>query len=176
MSCAAKKGTNKGSKFVAARPNRGEWDATDVDTMVSSAVGNVAVAPAVTVLTNIAGAVAVTREQPHDTPTTGFQVNSGLDAGQRLRSKHLPENLFNPFRRRDSRRPIDALKITQNADLEADSQQSTRELHHSAGGTSAAAEHIKGGIREALDRWALQTCVPYSGVCWYCLHEIPCGC
>lgn len=140
------------------------WDAPDeyVSKAVASAVGNSSnailtdgheVAPSVTVYTNIAGAVAVTVDQ------------AGRENGRRLRSKLLPENLFNPFRVRSDNKTqnigsTNTDSMGKGAKDTAPSHAETDQDHvRSSVAACIAAEGIKDGVRQALDQWALKTCV-----------------
>lgn len=108
-------------------------------------------APSVTVFTNIAGAVAVTVDR--DSSSTG--------AGRRLSSRPLPESIFNPFRECRSRRrePVTPRGRRSTGDHVTAASEAAAENAHvtSAAAAAAAVEGIKKGVREALDRWALQT-------------------
>ena len=106
-------------------------------------------APSVTVFTNLAGAVAVTVDR-----------DSSTSAGRRLSSKPLPENVFNRFREcRSRRREPETPKGRRSAGDDASASGSTAENPHvtSAAAAAVAVEGIKKGVRDALDRWALQT-------------------
>lgn len=108
-------------------------------------------APSVTVFTNIAGAVAVTVDR-----------DSSISARRRLSSKPLPENPFNPFRDYENSRRRQ-LGTTPQEKQRASSAGATAEapaknVHvASAAAAAVAVEGIKKGVRDALDRWALQT-------------------
>lgn len=107
-------------------------------------------APSVTVFTNIAGAVAVTVDR-----------DSSIGAKRRLSSKPLPENPFNPFRDQHSRRRqlVDTPQENQRASSAGAAAEGISENVHvtSAAAAAVAVEGIKKGVRDALDRWALQT-------------------
>lgn len=117
-------------------------------------------APSVTVFTNIAGAVSVTVDQ------------AGIDAGRRLRSSLLPENIFNPFRGRRSKikrggggvARDDADEKMPSSEVITPRRKDGQQSEHlqlsstsSAAAASSSAHGIKDGVREALDLWALQT-------------------
>lgn len=111
-----------------------EWDKSNADP-----------APSVTVFTNMAGAVSVTVDR-----------ESSTDAGRRLSSKLLPENLFNPFRDCRSKRrqlvpPVEKKSAAATGILEQNPHVT------SAAAAAIAVEGIKKGVRDALDQWALQT-------------------
>lgn len=119
----------------------------DANTAVSASASVATnIAPSVTVLTNIAGAVSVKADQ------------AGIDAGRRLRLKLLPENLFNPFRGHH-RRCISTRR--NDAGVSENPPQNLHEvrppLSSSSAAAAIAAEGIKAGVSEELDRWALQT-------------------
>lgn len=108
-------------------------------------------APSVTVFTNIAGAVAVTVDR-----------DSSIVARRRISSKPLPENVFNPFRERRSRRREPAVPNGRQSSAEDNfvvALAAAEENPHvtSAAAAAIAVEGIKKGVRDALDRWALQT-------------------
>lgn len=97
-------------------------------------------APCVTVFTNIAGAVSVTVDQ------------AGIDAGRRLRSAVLPQNTFTPFHNYKRKQ--------RNAPPPKDFDDDPAQQHPqvvSAAAAALAVQDLKIGVREALDRWALQT-------------------
>lgn len=102
--------------------------------------------PSVTVLTNIAGAVSVDR--------------AGIDAGLRLRSAPLPENRLCGVRARQTIQRISP-STNENFGAQPRNQGAAAEQTHqlpvsSAAAAAVRAESIKDGIRDALNRWALQ--------------------
>lgn len=109
-------------------------------------------APSITVFTNIAGAVAVTVDR-----------DSSIGARRRISSKPLPENPFNPFREyqhSSGRRQLTTnLQEKQRASrVDAAAEVPAQNVHvTSAAAAAVAVEGIKKGVRDALDRWALQT-------------------
>lgn len=154
------------SRISTSRGIRQSWDAPEdyVNAAVFSAVGTehvilrdgrtTAVAPSVTVYTNIAGAVAVTVDQV------------GLDAGRRLRSRILPENVFNPFRcHHETKNTTPVGCAVKNlaagggggaAGESGDGRRSNENIRSSVAACNAAEEMIN-GVREELNRWTLQT-------------------
>lgn len=111
-----------------------QWDKSNADP-----------APSVTVFTNMAGAVSVTVDR-----------ESSTEAGCRLSSKLLPENLFNPFRDcRSKRRQLVAAPEKKRAVATGIPEQNPHVT--SAAAAAIAVEGIKKGVRDALDKWALQT-------------------
>lgn len=118
------------------------WDARIIDATRH--------APSVTVFTNIAGAVAVTVDR-----------DSSTGAGRRLSSKPLPESAFNPFRQCRVRRREPATpngRRSTGDDVTASGAAAEENPHvTSAAAAAVAVEGIKKGVRDALDRWALQT-------------------
>ncbi|CAM9673594.1 unnamed protein product [Ectocarpus sp. 4 AP-2014] len=120
-----------------------EWDKSNADP-----------APSVTVFTNMAGAVSVTVDR-----------ESSTDAGRRLSSKLLPENLFNPFRDcRSKRRQL--VPPVENKSAAATGILKQNPHVTSAAAAAFAVEGIKKGVRDALDQWALQTSRRESMVLW----------
>ena len=104
-------------------------------------------APSVTVFTNIAGAVAVTVDR-----------ETSNSAGHRLASKPLPENFFNPFREcRSKRRSLPKQAKQDVGGVSASGVDGQNPHVVSAAAAAVAVEGIKKGVRDALDRWALQT-------------------
>lgn len=158
MSPSARKRPAESSSKDPSSSNRKGWDTMpDIRTSALSAPaasGPPVHAPSVTVFTNIAGAVSVTVDQ------------AGIDAGHRLRSCLLPENLFNPFRGRRSKIKRGEVGTDADAGIPTSSDaisprrnagQPELPSAPSAAAASASANGIKDGVREALDRWALQT-------------------
>jgi len=81
-----------------------------------------------------------------------------ITAGHRLASKPLPENSFNPFRECRSKRRDPAVKENQGDGGVSASGVDAQNPHvTSAAAAAVAVEGIKKGVRDALDRWALQT-------------------
>lgn len=148
----------QGGSATSASTRQG-WDAPDeyVNKAVASSFGNSInpiltdgheVAPSVTVYTNIAGAVAVTVD------------DVGRENGRRLRSKLLPENLFNPLRRRsDKKEQKTDSTCNEVNDPTPPLTQTDKDYVRSSVTACIAAEGIKTSVRQALDQWALKTCV-----------------
>ncbi|CAM9366451.1 unnamed protein product, partial [Scytosiphon promiscuus] len=105
----------------------------------------------------MAGAVSVTVDRERS-----------IERGRRLRSKVLPENLFNPFRHCRSRKRQLVTPRVQPTPSDVPAADVLVENHHvtSAAAAAIAVQGIKKGVSDALDRWALQTARRESMVLW----------
>ncbi|CAM9464309.1 unnamed protein product [Hapterophycus canaliculatus] len=105
----------------------------------------------------MAGAVSVTLDRERTTQSR-----------QRLSSKVLPENLFNPFRNcRSKRRQLVTPRENQTASGVPAAEVPAENPHiTSAAAAAIAVQGIKKGVSDALNRWALQTARRESMVLW----------
>lgn len=112
------------------------WDLPDVIVVAAAGSAGTNRAPPVTAYTNIARASSVAVDQV------------GIDAGHRLRSARLPENMFNPF----LSHPRKHVAVSRGLATASGIQ-----VVASATNTVSAVQDIQHGVDEALDRWALLT-------------------
>lgn len=125
----------------------GKFGGTTISMRTIKAKGR---APPVTVPTNITGGVSV--------PIDLFGVN----AGRRVRSMALPENLFNPFRSRWICSKIDQVSPSQFAAQQKDTAATSERgqllslSFSSAATVTDVLASIKREVHKALYEWALQ--------------------